>query len=79
MTERVYPKHQRHTGFLLRVHGVTLHDKVRSCEINITLNAEPLVLRIEISQLRWFSHVSRMSRNCLLRQVLLDTLKGKWP
>jgi len=79
MTERVYPKHQRHTGFLLRVHGVTLHDKVHSCEINITLNAEPLVLRIEISQLRWFSHVSRMSRNCLLRQVLLDTLKGKWP
>jgi len=28
-------------GFLRRVHGATLCDKVRSCEIRKTLNVEP--------------------------------------
>jgi len=38
-------------GFLRRVHGVTLRDKVRSCELLKALNIEPL-LRLERSQLR---------------------------
>jgi len=38
-------------GFLRRVHGVTLRDKVRSCEIRRALNVE-LLLRIERSQRR---------------------------
>ena len=49
-------------GILPRVHGVTLHDKVRRCEIHKTLDVEPLHLRIERSQLRWFGHVSRMTQ-----------------
>jgi len=48
-------------GFSRRNHGVTLCDKVRSCEIRKALNVEPL-LRIRGSQLRWFCHVSRMSQ-----------------
>jgi len=35
---------------------------VRSSEIRKSLNIEPLLLRIERSQLRWFGHVSRMPR-----------------
>jgi len=45
-------------GFLRRVRGVTLRDKVRSCEILTTLNVEPLH-RIKRSQLCWFGNVSR--------------------
>jgi len=53
-------------GFLRRVHGVTLHDKVLSYEIRKSLDVEPL-LRIERSQLRWLGHVSRMSQERLVR------------
>jgi len=31
-------------GFLRRVHGVALRDKVRSCEIRRALNVESLLL-----------------------------------
>jgi len=55
--------------YLRRVKGVTLRDKVRSCDIRKTLNVEQF-LRIERSQLRWFGHVSRMSHVRLARQVL---------
>jgi len=33
--------------------------KVRSCEVHKAMNVEPFFL-IEISQLHWFSHVTRM-------------------
>jgi len=66
-------------GFLRRVHCVTLCDEVRRCEIRKAPNVEPLVLRIERSQLRWFGHVFRMSQEILARQVLLTTPMGKRP
>jgi len=44
-------------GILRTVHGVTVRDKVRSCEIRKDLNVEPL--RIKRSQLRWFTQVIR--------------------
>jgi len=44
-------------GFFRRVQGVTLRDKVRSCDIRRALNVEPL-LRIERFQLHLFGHVS---------------------
>jgi len=60
MTERVLFQAQvAEMGDLRRVHGVTLRDKVRGCEIRKTLNVEPL-LRIQRSNLRWFGHVSRI-------------------
>jgi len=62
---------------LRRVHGVTLRDKVRSCEIPKALNVERLwICR---SQLRWFGHVSRMSHEISARRVLLATPTGKRP
>ena len=60
------------------VPGVTLRDKVRSCEICRALNVEPLV-RIEISQLRQFGHASRMPHERLVRQVLLGKPTAKRP
>jgi len=38
-------------GYLRRVHGVTLRDKVHNCEIREVLNVEARLLRIERSQL----------------------------
>ena len=39
--------------FLRRIEGVTLFNKMRSSEIQKSLNIEPLLLRIKRSQLRW--------------------------
>ena len=50
--------------------GVTLCDKLRSCEIGRALNLEPL-LRIEGPQLHFFVDLSRIPREGLARQVLL--------
>ena len=44
---------------------------VRSTEIRKSLNIVPLLLRIEISQPRWFSHVNRMAKETLPKQALL--------
>ena len=80
MTEKVFSQMQAaEMGFLRRVHGVTLRDKVPSCEIRRALNVEPLLLLIERSQLGWFGHVSRMSQEKLGTQVLLATPTGKRP
>jgi len=65
-------------GFLRRAHGVTLPDTVHIFEIREALNVEPL-LRIERSELRWFGHVSRMSRERLARQTLHATNAGRRP
>jgi len=63
MTEKVLFQEQvPEMGFLPRFHGVTLRDKVRTREIRRALNVEPLLLRIERSQLRprtkWSGYIS---------------------
>ena len=61
MTERMRSQVQAsEMRFLKRIEGVALFNKVRSSEIRKSLNVEPLLLRIERFQLRWFGHVSRM-------------------
>ena len=61
MTERVRSQVQASKmRFLRRIEEVTLFNNVRSAEIRKSLNIEPLLLRIERSQLRWFGHVSRI-------------------
>ena len=40
---------------------------------------EPLLLRIERSQLRWFGHVSRMPQERLPKQALLSKANGRRP
>ena len=65
--------------FLRRIEGVTLFNKVRSSENRKSLNIEPLLLRIERSQLRWFGHVSRMPQERLPKQALLVKANGRRP
>jgi len=43
--------------FLRRSYGVTLSDKVHSCDIRKVMNSEPLQLRIERVKIHWFGHV----------------------
>jgi len=69
-------------GWFGRVHGVTLRDKVCSCEIRKTLNIEPQFLRLEGSQLHCFCHGSRMfqeglgEKSCRLqpRESILEVI-----
>jgi len=49
------------------IHGVTIRDKVSSCQIRKTLNIKPF-LRIRRSQLCWFGCVTRMSSERLARK-----------
>ena len=65
--------------FLRRIERLTLFDKVRSSEIRQALNVEPVLLRIERSQLRWFGHVSRMPQERLPKQALEAQLNTKRP
>ena len=62
--------------FLQIIEEVTLFDKVRSSEIRKSLNIEPLLLRIEKSQLRWFGHVSRMPQERLHNKLYLPKQMG---
>ena len=58
---------------------MTLRDKVRSFEIRRVMNVEPHLLRIERSQLRCFSHVSRMPHNRLIDEILRAMATEKLP
>ena len=61
VTERTRSRIQAaEMSFLRRVAGLSLRDKVRSSDIRRELGVEPLLLRIERSQLRWFGHLIRM-------------------
>jgi len=44
-------------SFLRRVAGLSLRERVRSSVIRRELGVEPLLLRVERSQLRWFGHL----------------------
>ena len=80
MTERVRSQVQAsEMRFLRRIERVTLFNKMRSSEIQKSLNIEPLLLRIERSQLRWFGHVSRMPQERIPIQALLVKAKGRRP
>ena len=80
MTEKVRSQVQAsEMRFLRRIEEVTLFNKVRSYEIQKSLYIEPLLLRIEKSQLRLFGHVSRMSQKKLTKQALLANENGRRP
>ena len=80
MTERMRSQVQAsEMRFLRRIEVVTLFNKVRSSEIRKSLNIEPLLLRIERSQLRWFGHVSRMPQERLPKQALHAKANGRRP
>ena len=61
VTERTKARVQvAEMGFLRRMAGVSLRDRVRSSAIGEELGLEPLLLCLERSQLRWFVHLVRM-------------------
>ena len=76
MTERFRSQVQAfEMRFLQRIEGVTLLKKVYSSEIQKFLGIEPLLLQIERSSLRSFSHVSRMPQK---RPQTSFTCQSKW-
>ena len=80
MAERVRSQVQASKmRFLQSIEGVTLFNKKRSSEIRKSLNIEPLLLRIERSQLRWFGHVSKMPQERHPKQALLAKANGRRP
>ena len=73
MTQRTRSRIQAaEMGFLHRVAGVSLRDKVRSSVIREGLEVEPL-------QLRWFGHLVRMPPGRLSREVFQARPAGRRP
>ena len=64
-------------GFLRKIKGITMFDKVFNTSIRESLNIESLLLRIERFQLRWFGVVSRVSQKRLSEQTLYGDVNGK--
>ena len=56
-------------GFLRRVAGFSLRDRVRSSVIREGLRVQPLLLHVKMSQLRWFRHLERMPPCRLPKEV----------
>ena len=54
-------------------------DKIRTIDICQSPNIQPLLLRIERSQLRCFDHVSRMIRQRTAKQLMNALPSGKRP
>ena len=79
MTERTRSRVQAaEMGFLRRVAGVSLRDRVRSSAIREELRVE-LLLCVERSQLRWFGHLVRMPPGRLPREVFQARPAGRRP
>ena len=79
MNEKVRSRVQAaEMGFLRRISGLTLLDKVKSADIRESLN---MFLRLERSQLRGYGHVTRMSqgktaKNCYVQHRLVESLEA---
>lgn len=80
VTERMRSRVQAaEMSFLRRVAGLSLRDRVRSSDIRERLGVEPLLLRIERSQLRWFGHLVRMPSGRLPGEVFRACPTGRRP
>ena len=78
MNEKVRSRVQAaEMGFLRRISGLTLLDKVKSVDIRESLNIELLILRLERSQLRCYGHVTRMSQEKVAKNLLCSTPIGR--
>ena len=80
MTERTRSRIQAaEMGFLRRVAGLSLRDRVRSSVIREGLGVEPLLLHVERSQLRWLGHLFRMPPGRLPGEVFRARPTGGRP
>ena len=78
MTKRTRSRIQAaEMGFLRRVAGVSLRDRVRISAIQEGLGVEPLILCVERSQLRWFGHLVRMPPGRIPREVFQTQPAGR--
>ena len=66
-------------GFLRRISGLILLNKVKSADICETLNIESLLFRLETSQLRGYGHVTRMSHERIAKKLLCSPPIGLRP
>ena len=69
--------HASKMKFLQRIKGVTLSNKMHISAIQKSLNIEPLILRIERLELRWFGQARRMPQEKLPQQALLANPNGR--
>ncbi|TWW64273.1 hypothetical protein D4764_03G0012810 [Takifugu flavidus] len=80
MTERTRSRVQAaRMSFLRRVAGLSLRDRVRSSAIREELGVEPLLLRVERSQMRWLGHLVRMPPGRLPGEVFRACPSGRRP
>ena len=66
-------------SFLRRVAGLSLRDRVGSSVIRSELGVDPLLLRIERSQMRWLEHLIRTPPGCLPGEVFRVRPTGRRP
>ncbi|KAK0144128.1 Dual specificity protein phosphatase CDC14AB [Merluccius polli] len=66
-------------SFLRRVAGLSLRDRVRSLVIREELGVDPLLLRVERSQMRWLGHLVRMPPGRLPGEVFRARPTGRRP
>ena len=66
-------------SFLRRVAGLPFRDRVRSSVIREELGVDPLLLRVERSQMRWFGHLVRMPPGRLPGEVFRARPTGRRP
>ncbi|TWW71157.1 hypothetical protein D4764_17G0006400 [Takifugu flavidus] len=80
MTERTRSRVQTaEMSFLRRVAGLSLRDRVRSSAIREELGVEPLLLRVEKSQMRWLGHLVRMPPGRLPGEVFRACSSSRRP
>ncbi|PWA22657.1 hypothetical protein CCH79_00002393 [Gambusia affinis] len=78
MTERTRSRIQAaEMGFLRRVAGLSLRDRVKSLVIWEGLRVEPLLLHVERGQLRWLGHLVRMPPGRLPGEVFRARPTGR--
>ncbi|KAK0137883.1 putative RNA-directed DNA polymerase from transposon X-element [Merluccius polli] len=66
-------------SFLRRVAGLSLRDRVRSLVIWEELGVDPILLRVERSQMRWLGHLVRMPPGRLPGEVFRARPTGRRP
>ncbi|KAK0135736.1 Craniofacial development protein 2 [Merluccius polli] len=80
MTERTRSRVQAaEMSFIRRVAGLSLRDRVRSSVIREELGVDPLLLRVERSQMRWLGHLVRMPPGRLPGEVFRARPTGRRP
>ncbi len=66
-------------SFLCRVAGLSHRDRVRSLVIREELGVEPLLLRVEKSQIKWLRHLIRMPPRRLPGEAFRARPTGRRP